>query len=181
VELTNFLNADFSIFEDNCPNEAIPFTSQAQGAIARHQWSFGDGATSADVSPTHVYGQPDNTRNFVVSYTVTDSIGCQSIAQKSIIIYGSCYLAVPNAFSPNNDGKNDFLRPLNAVKARQLIFKVYNRWGQLVYQTTDWKKGWDGTVNGLRQSAGIYAWVLQYVDRDSSEKRIMKGTAALIR
>jgi gliding motility-associated-like protein len=88
---------------------------------------------------------------------------------------------VPNAFTPNNDSNNDFLRPLNAIKADQLVFKVFNRWGQLVYQTSDWKKGWNGTLNGVPQSAGIYAWMLQYVDRDSGEKRMMRGTAALIR
>jgi gliding motility-associated-like protein len=181
VELTNFIKADFSVFEDNCPKEPVPFTSLAQGNIKRHHWSFGDGATSADASPVHIYTQPNNTRNYTVTYTVTDSIGCQNIAQKNIIVYGSCYLAVPNAFTPGNDSKNDFFRPLNAVKTRQLIFKVYNRWGQLVYQTTDWKKGWDGTVNGLPQSAGVYVWILQYVDRDNGEKRTMKGTVALIR
>ncbi|MCU7551035.1 gliding motility-associated C-terminal domain-containing protein [Chitinophagaceae bacterium LB-8] len=181
VALTNFLKADFSVFEDNCPKESVPFTSQAQGTIVRHQWSFGDGGSSTDASPAHIFAPPDNTRNFTVTYTVTDDIGCQSTAQKNIIVYGSCYLAVPNAFTPNNDSRNDFLRPLNAVKASQLVFKVYNRWGQLVYQTTDWKKGWNGTLNGLPQPAGVYAWILQYVDRNTGEKRIMRGTAALIR
>lgn len=181
IELTNFLKADFSVFEDNCPNEAIPFTSLAQGSIVHHHWSFGDGNVSADVSPTHTYTQPNSTRNFNISYTVTDSIGCQRTAQKSILVYGSCYLAVPNAFTPNNDGTNDFLRPLNAVKTSQLTFNIYNRWGQLVFQSADWKKGWDGMVNGLPQPAGIYAWILQYVDRDSGEKRMMKGTAMLVR
>lgn len=181
VELTNYIKAGLSVFDDNCPKESVPFTSRAQGNIVTHHWSFGDGATSAEVSPTHIYAQPQNTRNFTITYTVTDSIGCQSVAQKNILVYGSCYLAMPNAFTPNNDNRNDFLRPLNAVKTRQLTFNVYNRWGQLVYQSSDWKKGWDGKVNGIPQSAGIYAWILQFVDRDTGEKRIMKGTAALIR
>jgi gliding motility-associated-like protein len=181
VSLTNFLKADFSVFEDNCPNEAVNFTSHAQGILRQHTWSFGDGGSSIEPSPAHSYSQPNRTTSFTVRYTVTDSLGCQSSAQKSIIVYSSCYLAVPNAFTPNNDGRNDLLRPLNAVKTRQLTFKIYNRWGQLVFQTADWKKGWDGTINGLPQTAGMYAWILQYVDRDTGETRLMKGTAALIR
>ena len=181
VLLDNFIKADFSVYEDNCPNEPVSFTSAAQGKIVQHSWSFGDGATSSDESPTHTYSQPYNTRPFVINYTVTDSIGCQSSAQKSITVYSSCYLTVPNAFTPNNDGKNDYLRVLNAIKAEKLEFKVYNRWGQLVFATNDWRQGWDGRFKGSQQGTGVYVWFLTYTDRDTKQTRTMRGSATLIR
>lgn len=181
VLLDNFLKADFASYEDNCPNEPVSFTSQAQGKIRQHQWSFGDGGTSADESPTHTYSQPYNTRSFIVNYTVTDSLGCQNSAQKTILVYSSCYLAVPNAFTPNKDGKNDFLRVLNAIKTEKLEFKIYNRWGQLVFKTNNWKQGWDGTVKGTQQGSGVYVWFLTYTDRDTKETRTLRGSATLIR
>ena len=181
VLLDNFLKADFTVYEDNCPKEPVSFTSAAQGKIVQHSWSFGDGGSSSDESPTYTYAQPYNTTSYIVKYTVTDSIGCESSVQKPIKIYSSCYLAVPNAFTPNNDGKNDFLRVLNAIKAEKLEFKVFNRWGQLVFKTTDWKQGWDGTVKGVQQGSGVYVWFLSYTDRDTKETRTMRGSATLIR
>jgi gliding motility-associated-like protein len=181
ILLDNFLKADFTAYEDNCPNEPVQFTSNAQGHILQHQWSFGDGAQSSEESPGHNYTQPYNTTTYSVNYSVTDSFGCTSTSTKPIIIYSSCYLAVPNAFTPNNDGKNDVLKVLNAIKTEKLEFNVYNRWGQLVYKTNNWKTGWDGKVNGTPQGSGVYVWFLKYTDRDTKETRILRGTATLIR
>ena len=106
---------------------------------------------------------------------MTDSFGCTHSTQKTIRIYSSCFLAVPTAFTPNGDGLNDQLYPLNAVKAEELDFRVYNRWGQLMYQTSNWKKGWDGNFKGRQQGPGAYVWFLSFVDRDSKEKKTNEG------
>lgn len=179
--LENFLKADFDTYVDVCPNEANQFTSLAQGQITSYSWDFGDGTASAQESPSHIYAGPNATTPFIVKHTVTDKFGCESTAQKTIRVYSSCYLAVPNAFTPNGDGKNDWLYPLNAIKADKLVFKVYNRWGQLIFETNNWKQGWNGTYKGIQQPSGVYVWFLSYVDRDSKQPRQMKGTAALIR
>lgn len=179
--LENFLKADFDSYVDVCPNEANKFTNLSQGHIVSYSWEFGDGTTSPEESPSHIYAAPNITTAYAVKYTVTDSFGCENTAQKMIKVYSSCYLAVPNAFTPNGDGKNDFLYPLNAIKAEKLSFKVYDRWGMLVFQTNYWKNGWDGSFKGTPQPSGVYVWFLTYVDRDSKQPRQMKGTAALIR
>jgi gliding motility-associated-like protein len=179
--LENFLKADFETFDDVCPKEPNKFTSLAQGHIISYNWEFGDGTSSFEESPSHIYSGPYATTVYTVKYTVTDSFGCENTAQKMIKVYSSCYLAVPNAFTPNSDGKNDYLYPLNAIKAEKLNFKVYDRWGQLIFQTNNWKRGWDGTYKGAPQPSGVYVWFLTFVDRDTKQPRQMKGTAALIR
>jgi gliding motility-associated-like protein len=181
VALTNSLKAAFDVFEDVCPKDMVKFTSQAEGIGLQHSWDFGDGGSSVNASPEYTYQQPGINTVYTVKYTVTDSIGCQKTAQKKITVYNSCYLAVPNAFTPNNDGKNDFLRVLNAVKAEKLDFRIFNRWGQLVFQTSNWKQGWDGTVKGIPQATSVYVWFLTYTDRDSKQVINRKGTATLIR
>ncbi len=181
IVLDNFIQADFTVFEENCPAEPIAFTSTAKGAIVSHSWDFGNGSRSNAASPTHVYAAPQRETPYNVRYTVTDQYGCEHTVQKKVIIYASCYLAVPSAFTPNGDGLNDVLRPLNAIKADQLEFRVYNRWGQLLYKTTDWKQGWDGKVNGKAQPTGVYIWMLRYKSRDTQQLLEQKGTAALIR
>ena len=70
---------------------------------------------------------------------------------------------------------------LNAYKADNLEFRVYNRWGQLVFETKDWTRKWNGTINGNPQAAGTYVWMLQYTHHDTGQHFSLKGTTVLIR
>jgi len=181
IVLENYLKADFAVIEDNCPAEPIPFTSMAQGKIVNHQWSFGDGGTDNIESPKHIYNIPHRQTSYQVHYTVTDQWGCQQTAVKKVIIYPSCNIDMPNAFTPNGDGKNDRFYPLNAVKSEQLELTIYNRWGQQIFKTNNWKQGWNGTMNGQPQPTGVYVWMLRYTLRDTGQKVERKGTVTLIR
>lgn len=181
ILLDNYLKADFTSGEDVCPNQATPFTSTAQGHIIGYNWSFGDGGASSEESPSHIYSVPFTTTSYTVQFSVRDSFGCTKTAEKSVKVYSSCYIAVPTAFTPNGDGRNDYLYPLNAIKAEKLDFRIYNRWGQLVFQTNNWKRGWDGSFKGIPQATGVYVWFLTYADKDTKQSRQMKGTTALIR
>ncbi len=181
ITLINYLKADFDVYEDNCPNELVTFTSKAVGKIAQHNWDFGDGGTGSGVTPSHIYSVPFRQTTYTTRYTVIDSFGCSSTAQKPVIIYPSCYLAVPTAFTPNGDGLNDVFGVANAVKAENLQFMVFNRWGQMVFKTSNWKQGWDGKVGGAVQPTGVFVWFLRYTDRDTKQRREQKGTVALIR
>lgn len=181
VVLDNLLKAEFLSFEDLCPNEASQFTGTPVGRAVQHHWSFGEGGTASIQSPSYTYSTPSRNAVYTVRYTVTDSLGCENTAEKPVRVYVNCYLAVPTAFTPNGDGNNDYLRVLNAIKAEKLEFKVFNRWGQLLFQTRDWKTGWDGRVKGADQPTGVYVWFLSYIDRDSGERRELKGVATLIR
>lgn len=180
VQLLNALQVDFTVVDENCPREPIQFTSQSIGHQITHHWAFGDGNTASTQDPQHIYN-PARETVFNVRYTITDLWGCQQTVQKPIRIYTSCYIVVPNAFTPNGDGLNEFIGPLNAIKAEQVEFTVYNRWGQLIYKTQNWKKGWDGKVNGKLQPSAVYIWTLSYVNRDTKQKVQDKGTFVLIR
>jgi len=87
---------------------------------------------------------------------------------------------VPSAFTPNGDGLNDYLYPLNAYEATNLLFRVFDRSGQLVFETKDWTKKWDGTVKGIKQATDVYVWMLEYTDV-KGKKISQKGTTVLIR
>jgi gliding motility-associated-like protein len=100
---------------------------------------------------------------------------------QKIDVLKTCFIAVPGAFTPNGDGVNDYLYPLNALKAVDLQFRVYNRWGQMVFETTNWLNKWDGTMGGHPQPAGVYVWTLAYTDPDTGKRIIQKGTSILIR
>lgn len=89
-------------------------------------------------------------------------------------------LFVPSAFTPNGDGKNDVIRPVGVGIATLQYFRIYNRWGQLVFSTSQTGKGWDGTLNGTPQPPGTY--VFEAVGTDQLGNRVYKkGTIVLIR
>ncbi len=182
ILLDNFIAADFKANDFDCPNEPVSFVfSGSRGHIIHYDWDFGDGSTASGDSVTHIFPQPATDRTYKVRLTVTDNIGCQKIKEKNIIIVRSCYIGVPTGFTPNNDGLNDVLFPMYAIKALNLDFRIFNRWGQLLYKTNDWRKGWDGTYKGMPQDPGTYVWMLKYTDRDTGKKVEQKGTTVLIR
>jgi gliding motility-associated-like protein len=76
---------------------------------------------------------------------------------------------------------NDYLGPLNAYKTENLQFKVFNRMGNVVFETTDWQKKWDGKINGILQPSGTYVWYLTYTDTDLKKVVNQNGTTVLIR
>lgn len=112
---------------------------------------------------------------------IYNEAGCYDSAFVSVQIFKTRpSVFVPNAFTPDNDGKNDLLKPI-AVGMKQIdYFHVYNRWGQLVFSTAANKHGWDGTLSGKLQNSGIYVWAVKAIDY-TGKPYTQKGTAVLIR
>src|SRR5450432_1314878 len=109
----------------------------------------------------------------------TDKNGCSVIEPVKVII--SSIVAMPSAFSPNADGKNDVLRLIAKGGIRQLsYFKIFDRWGHLVFSTNNAGSGWDGTFNGKAADTGTYVWMIRATDYAGTvfEK---KGTVVLVR
>jgi gliding motility-associated-like protein len=182
VNLPNTLQANFSSPQEVCPKDVLAFTNTSVGNIVSWNWDFGDGTSSMQqMPPSHSFPDTRDGKIYTVSLTVQDNLGCYKTFSKQISKLQSCYITVPNAFTPNNDGKNDFLYPLNAYTATDLDFQVFNRFGQLVFETRDWTHKWDGTMGGMPQSTGTYVWMLRYTDGSSGKKVFLKGTTVLIR
>ena len=126
--------------------------------------------------------QPDITitRAGLYRLEVIDVNGCKGI--DSILVTEKDCLTkvyVPSAFTPNNDQKNDVLKPVVTGVVKGFSFSVYNRWGQLVFKSTDPKKGWDGKVNGLQQHTATFVWVCEYTD-NLNQRKWIKGVSTLV-
>lgn len=87
---------------------------------------------------------------------------------------------MPNAFTPNNDRRNELLRPIHSPSIKNVRLNIYNRYGQLVFINSAQRPGWDGNVNGLPASQGTYVWTLSYETYQGVQK-FTKGTVLLIR
>lgn len=121
----------------------------------------------------------DNTRTY--SVIMTDGI-CTVITDVTVTTYeficGDEYVFVPNAFSPNNDGQNDvfYVRGQNLT---EVDFKVFNRWGELVFETTDQTVGWDGIYDGKQADPDVYVYHLRVICFDGQEN-LIKGNVTIL-
>jgi gliding motility-associated-like protein len=178
----NTVKASFAVADTLCPTDTLHFTDRSTANTISWQWNFGNGVTSTLQFPAaQNYPLTGRRTNYTAKLIATNNLNCSDTAYKIFTVLASCYIAVPSAFTPNGDGLNDYLYPLNAFKADNLIFRVFNRYGQLIYESKDWTKKWDGRVNSLPQPSGTYVWTLDYVNRDNGQKVALKGTTVLIR
>jgi gliding motility-associated-like protein len=96
------------------------------------------------------------------------------------VYFAAINIYVPRVFTPNGDGVNDVLKPILVGIASFQYFTVYNRWGNIVYQTTDPNQGWDGTMKGVPQPVETYLWIAAGVD-ENGKTIVQKGMTSLVR
>lgn len=182
VHLDNELKADFESPEFICPEDTIFYTDKSMGKIVTWDWTFGNGGGSVfQAPPGQRYQPPHEDREYTIRLAIEDNIGCRDTISRKVTVVTSCYIALPTAFTPNGDGLNDYLFPLNAYKAENLVFKVYNVYGQKVFESSDRFTKWDGTVSGAPQRAGNYVWMLEYRHKGTGRHFKLKGNTVLIR
>jgi gliding motility-associated-like protein len=143
-----------------------------------YYWRPNDG-TLNDPNINNPVAKPSETTMYTV-YAM-NMYGCRDTANIKIIVDPGTDEFVPSAFTPNGDGLNDIFR-VNLKFQKLVDFRVYNRWGQMVFENTsaDAKKGWDGTVNGVPQDMGVYHYSIM-VQKPSGEKKLYNGDVTLIR
>ena len=119
-------------------------------------------------------------RDAMYILTAYSPVGCVNVDTVKIKVYKGPDFYVPNAFTPNDDQKNDRLRCLAVGMSMIDFFKIYNRYGQLVYSSALYQPGWDGTIGGVKQPSGTYVWMAR--GKDATGKiYLKKGTVTLIR
>lgn len=152
-----------------------PFQLHATGGV-RYVWTPTDGLNNPNIaSPiTNI------NRNFTYRVTVYTTEGCNATDDIFIRFIAGPEIYIPTGFSPNGDGLNDIFRPIPVGIVQTDFFRVFDRWGRLMYSTVEYLKGWDGSVNGKQAEVGTYVWVIQGKDINGN-KVLRKGTVTLIR
>jgi gliding motility-associated-like protein len=158
--------------ETNVPTN---FHNQSQNAV-RYQWSFGDGGTSTETDPVHSYNR---TGSYQVCLTAYNQQGCSDKVCRTVSADIAPLADVPTGFSPNGDGSNDILY-VRGYSIQTLDFKVFNRWGEMVFETQDQSVGWDGTYKGKPQEMDAFAFTLQVVFYDGTTFK-KQGNVTLLR
>ena len=130
-------------------------------------------------NPVIMLGKEVGSIRYVVTVSVPE--GCSAKDDINIIVFKTGpEIFVPTAFTPNNDGRNDVLKPV-AVGMKQVnYFRIYNRWGQLIYSTSQLGQGWNGTFSGIDQASGTYVYTVEATDY-LNKTILKKGTVVLLR
>jgi len=112
--------------------------------------------------------------------TVTDAIGCTDDDDVFVKVYEGPTYYLPNAFTPNSDGLNDIFRPIPVGIKSTDYFRIFDRYGAMLFETRQWMQGWDGTLKGKTAASGTYVWMIKGIDKNGAVVE-MKGTVILIR
>lgn len=184
VEVFPIPNAEFS----SSPNPAslieptISFNNESSPDVNYWMWDFGDGTTlgTATSDPSHDY--PDDTTNtYTVTLIVRNVNGCYDTTEHQVAIGPAFTFYIPNAFSPNNDGKNDFFNG-SGIGIEEYTMRVFDRWGNMVFKTQDLNVHWDGKANEGSGTAQIDVFVWKVDIKDILNKRhTYMGTVTLTR
>jgi gliding motility-associated-like protein len=156
--------------------------NSSSGAV-QYIWDFGDGTEiSNDFSPTHTF-VVDPEQNFQVTLVAITEHGCVDSITKIILMEKGVILYAPNSFTPDGNQFNPVFLPIvtSGVDKNEYKLEVFNRWGELVFETTDTLKGWDGTYKGIACKEGMYSWKITYKLSSSDEKREQLGHVNIFR
>lgn len=138
-------------------------------------------------SPGTFLDDPNSmTPNYIgtseIEYTITikSAAGCVTVDTQFVKPFKEVRIYVPSAFTPNHDGLNDYLKPIPGGIKDLRYFRIYNRWGQVVFDLRNNSLGWDGKVGGIPQTTQVFVWIAEGIGVDNRTYRD-KGTVTLLR
>lgn len=145
-------------------------------------WIFGDGTATEAPHVQHLY-PADSDAVYPVMLIVRTTGGCIDTAHLQLIVENSYSYYVPNAFTPNGDEHNNIFRPYisTGFDSDEFSMAIYNRWGEVVFESREAAAGWDGTYKGLEAPAGIYTWTMVTRHLKDAGKASIAGTVTLLR
>ena len=173
--VTTFSHPTVNVGPDTsiCPGgEVIRLSGRVEpsGTVQSYLWNTGDETESINARHHGIYW-----------VQAVNEWGCKGT--DSVEVFKSCYLHIPNAFTPNGDGVNDYFLPRQDLSRRLTRFtmEVYNRWGQVIFRTDRLDgRGWDGRFNGSDQPGGVYIYLI-VAEIDGRNNESYKGNLTLIR
>ena len=160
-----------------CTGDSVHFGLESYNPAYLYQWTPAS-FFSSETNQAEVYG-------FIglsgyVKVTATTEYGCTSTDSVLVSTHSCCTVHFPSAFTPNGDGRNDIFRPINQGRIQIKEFRVFDRWGKVVFETHDQRLGWDGKYGGVVQDMGTYFYFIQYLCADGKQYN-EKGELMLIK
>ncbi|MGQ0738169.1 MAG: gliding motility-associated C-terminal domain-containing protein [Bacteroidota bacterium] len=160
------------------PGETFPLLAVSPGITYR--WTPATGLSNPNVPNPYVTVSSTIGDEMTYQVSAVNSDGCKGEGYVKIKIHKGPAIYVPNAFTPDGDGKNDRFTPFPVGIKAYNYFRVFNRWGQVIFSTKALHQGWDGRIGGMEQPTGTYVWMIEGITADN-KLITKKGTVTLIR
>jgi len=179
VEVFPIPVADF-IFTPTQPilqDPFVQFIDQSQFATS-WTWDFGTGDSSDLTNPVYEFAE---VGPYSITLYVQNEGGCEDSITKELFVFPEAFIKVPNAFTPDGNGLNDELFLFHAGLIELELYRIYNRWGEMVFETNDISQGWNGTFRGKEQDSGTYVYYVVGRSEITNENIQLKGNFTLIR
>lgn len=159
------------------------FLNLSQGAVT-YVWDFGDGTGSNQISPNHTFPTEDEG-NYIVTLYATNEYGCQDTAVVIVEVYEELIFYVPNTFTPDGDEFNNTFKPVFTSGFNPFDYNlfIYDRWGELIFESHDPDYGWDGGYGGMSNQVqdGVYIWKIDFKTTRNDARKLVTGHVTIIR
>ncbi|MDF3025833.1 MAG: hypothetical protein K0S23_140 [Fluviicola sp.] len=176
--------ADFDLTpsEVETSNTFVNFFNNSYGAVS-YSWDFSDGSSGSTAeNPTHVF--PDDEGGYYIVYLeAISSDGCRDTAARTVHVGEDLIYYVPNAFSPDGDEFNNVFKPIltTGFDVNSYHLQIFNRWGELIFESLNYEEGWDGTYHDEKLLDGTYIWKIKVKNRSSDKKVELDGHVTLLK
>jgi len=169
---------DFSPNEDITTNNATLYFYNSSSNTTSYRWSFGDGETSIEIEPVHTYQEKGN---YDITLITNNNFNCADTLVKEVKVDPAYNFYIPNAFTPDNDGLNEVFTAVGE-EIKEFSMKIFNRWGEKIFETHDLEKGWDGRAKDGNEIAQQDVYVYNIRLKDYRGKlHTMQGKVTLIK
>lgn len=177
--------ADFTITSDNGEtpdiiDPAVNIIDQSNGASS-FQYLISDGSFNDNPTFSHTFSS-ETEGTYTITQIVSNTFGCKDTISKPVEIKPAYTFYIPNAFSPNEDGKNDLFKG-EGIGIQEFNMWIFDRWGNMIFYTNDLDNGWDGKFQGRSDKTvmqDVFVWKVQLKDV-FNKKHDLKGTVAVVR
>ncbi len=168
---------EFNPRETDILNPEITFENYSIDA-SFYTWTFGDGKSSSQFNPIHKY-ETDGT--YYITLVTSNNYGCKDTAVEKLIIDPKFNFYIPNAFTPNADGDNDIFTAVGE-EIEDFQMQIFDRWGELIYETSNLQSGWDGTAKGGSDISmeGVYVYNIKLKDWEGLNHKFV-GKVSLLK
>jgi gliding motility-associated-like protein len=155
--------------------EPVQFINLSSFATS-YLWNFGDSETSSLFEPKHIYSK---IGTYYVTLTANNTAACSKIISLPVLVVANTVIDVPNAFTPGKFGTNSVVY-VRGFGIGKMDWRIYSRWGELVFKSVNKKEGWDGFYKGKLQPTDVYTYTLdvEFVDGQTARKT---GDISLLR
>lgn len=163
-------NFDFSPTNPDAVHSLVDFDNLSEFATT-YEWEFGDGETSSEFEPQHNYPQMGDHLYPVRLIAISDKL-CRDTAYASIFVNEIVQYYIPNIFTPDGDAFNQTFKPvfMTGFVPTNFHFSVYNKWGEILWESYDPTAGWAGTYGEKLVEDGVYVWQLSFKSNQSDKK-----------